>query len=724
MGRCQRQIPRGSGSGAISTHREASIRNTIGTQTLANLWDDAHAATMSEPELLLYRSNLLGSDKRITNYGGGNTSAKVTARDPLTGADVEVLWVKGSGGDIGSMTLDGFATLYMQKLMALKGLYRGVEHEDEMVGYLPHCTFNLNARASSIDTPLHAYVPKKHVDHVHPDAVIAIAAARNSKELTKEIYGDEIGWLPWKRPGFELGLWLEKFCKENPNAKGCVLDSHGLFTWADTAKSCYELTLGVIQKATDWFAEHTESVPAFGSAVHESLVPEARRAVAARLMPVIRGMISQKQPMVGHFDDSDTVLEFVNSANLKPLAAEGTSCPDHFLRTKIRPLVVDFDPAKDDADGLVSRLGDQIAAYRADYAAYYARCRRETSPPIRDPNAVIYLVPGVGMISFAKDKATARVSGEFYVNAINVMRNASAVSEYVGFAEQEAFDIEYWLLEEAKLQRLPKPKSLAGRVALITGGGGGIGTAIAARYLSEGACVMLADISADGLKSAADGLVSRYGADRVRTVEMDVTDEDAVARAFAEIAVEFGGIDILVSNAGIASSAPVEQTSLELWNRNMDILSTGYFLSSREAFKLLRVQDMGGALVFIASKNGLAASPNASAYCTAKAAEIHLARCLALEGAEAGIRVNVVNPDAVLRGSKIWEGEWLEQRAATYKTDKEGLEEMYRNRSLLKRSVYPEDIAEAAYFLASDLSAKSTGNIINVDGGNVQSFTR
>lgn len=724
MARLRRQIPHGFGSGAGTIYWEATILNTVGNQTLANLWDDARAATMSEPELLLYRSNLLGSDKRITNYGGGNTSAKVMARDSLTGADVEVLWVKGSGGDIGSMTLDGFATLYMEKLMALKGLYRGVEHEDEMVGYLPHCTFNLNARAASIDTPLHAYVPKKHVDHVHPDAVVAIAAARNSKELTKEIYGDEIGWLPWKRPGFELGLWLEKFCKENPNAKGCVLDSHGLFTWADTAKSCYELTLSVIQKATDWFAEQTEGVPAFGGPAHESLDAPARRAVASRLMPAIRGLISERQPMVGHFDDSDTVLEFVNAANLIPLAAEGTSCPDHFLRTKIRPLVVEFDPAKDDADGLVARIGDQIAAYRADYAAYYERCKRETSPPMRDPNAVIYLVPGIGMISFAKDRATARVSGEFYVNAINVMRDASAVSDYVGFAEQEAFDIEYWLLEEAKLQRLPKPKSLAGRVALITGGGGGIGSAIASRYLGEGACVMLADISADGLKSAADGLVSRYGADRVRTVEMDVTNEDAVARAFAEIAVEFGGIDILVSNAGIASSAPVEQTSLDLWNRNMDILSTGYFLAGREAFKLLRVQDMGGSVVFIASKNGLAASPNASAYCTAKAAEIHLARCLALEGAEAGIRVNVVNPDAVLRGSKIWEGEWLEQRAQTYKTNKEGLEEMYRQRSLLKRSVYPEDIAEAAYFLASDLSAKSTGNIINVDGGNVQSFTR
>ena len=679
---------------------------------------------MSESEKLLYRSNLLGSDMRITNYGGGNTSAKVMERDPVTGEAVEVLWVKGSGGDVGSMKLDGFATLYMDKLRALKTIYRGVEYEDEMVGFLPHCTFNLNPRAASIDTPLHAYVPKKHVDHMHPDAVIAIAAAQNSKELTAEIYGPEIGWLPWKRPGYELGLWLEKFCLDNPDAKGVVLESHGLFTWADDAKECYELTLEIIQKATDWFAAKTAGKPAFGGARHESLAHDARRAVAAKLMPAARGMVSGLQHMVGHFNDQPEVLEFVNSNDLAPLAALGTSCPDHFLRTKIRPLVVAFDPAKGNIDEVLAGLPEQVAAYRADYTAYYDRCKHDDSPALRDPNAVVWLVPGVGMITFAKDKATARISGEFYVNAINVMRGASAVSTYVGLPEQEAFDIEYWLLEEAKLQRMPKPKSLAGRVALVTGGAGGIGAAVAGKYLSEGACVMLADINEDSLAATAAGLVQRYGKDMVRTVAMNVTDEAAVAAAYGEVAVEFGGLDILVSNAGIASSAPVEETSLELWNRNMDILSTGYFLVSREAFKLLRAQDMGGAVVFVASKNGLAASPNAAAYCTAKASEIHLARCLALEGAEAGIRVNVVNPDAVLRGSKIWEGEWLEQRASTYKTDKEGLEEMYRNRSMLKRSVFPEDIAEAAYFLASDLSAKSTGNILNVDAGNKEAFTR
>ncbi|MBF9029463.1 bifunctional rhamnulose-1-phosphate aldolase/short-chain dehydrogenase [Rhodobacterales bacterium HKCCE3408] len=695
-----------------------------GNERLENAWDDAKAAGMSEPEKLLYRSNLLGADKRITNYGGGNTSAKVMETDPLTGETVEVLWVKGSGGDVGSIRLDGFATLYMEKLTALKGLYRGVEFEDEMVGYLPHCTFNLNPRAASIDTPLHAYVPKKHVDHMHPDAIIAIAASKNSKELTREIFGDEIGWLPWKRPGYELGLWLEKFCLENPGAKGVILESHGLFTWDDDAKACYELTLDVIQRAMDWFGEKTADIPAFGGAIHRSLEPAERRAVAARLMPAIRGFVSGDSHKVGHFDGSDTVLDFVNGRDMAPLAALGTSCPDHFLRTKIRPLVVGFDPAKPDVDAVLDGLKAQVEAYRADYAAYYERCKHPDSPAMRDPNAVVYLVPGVGMLTFAKDKSTARISGEFYTNAINVMRGASAVSDYQGLSEQEAFDIEYWLLEEAKLQRMPKPKSLAGRVALVTGGAGGIGSATAEKFLSEGACVVLADIDETALEATRERLVQGHGRDMVRSVVMDVTDEAGVADSFARAAVEFGGIDVLVSNAGIASSAPVEDTTLDLWNRNMDILSTGYFLVSREAFRLMRSQGIGGSIVFVASKNGLAASPNASAYCTAKAAEIHLARCLALEGAGVGIRVNVVNPDAVLRGSKIWSGEWLDQRASTYKTDKEGLEEMYRERSLLKRSVYPEDIAEACYFFAADVSSKSTGNIVNVDAGNQQAFTR
>ncbi len=691
---------------------------------LSNLWDDARAGGMSEAERLVYRSNILGSDKRVTNYGGGNTSSKIRQKDPLTGEEVEVLWVKGSGGDIATMKLDGFATLYMDKLDGLKKLYRGLEHEDEMVGYLPHCTFNLNPRAASIDTPLHAFVPRRYVDHMHPDATIAIAASKDSRTLTQNIFGDEIGWLPWKRPGFELGLWLEKFCADHPEAKGVVLESHGLFTWGDTPKACYETTIATINKAMAWFEAQTKGKAAFGGAAVKSLEPAERRALAAQLMPVIRGLISQESHKVGHFDDSPAVLDFVNSNELRPLAALGTSCPDHFLRTKIRPLVVEFDPAKPDIEALLAGLPAAIEAYRDGYKAYYERCKRDNSPAMRDPNAVVYLVPGVGMLTFAADKATARISGEFYVNAINVMRGASAVSTYVGLAEQEAFDIEYWLLEEAKLKRMPAPKPLAGRVAFVTGGAGGIGKATAVRLLREGACVVLADIDETSLAKAEEELGSAFGADFVRPIRLDVTDEAGVADAFAESAVAYGGIDILVSNAGISSSAPIEDTELSMWNRNLDILAKGYFLVSREAFRTFKKQKIGGNVVFIASKNGLAASPNAAAYCTAKAAEIHLARCLALEGAEHQIRVNTVNPDAVLRGSKIWTGEWRAQRAAAYSMQPDELEEHYRKRSMLKRGVYPEDVAEAVYFLASEMSAKSTGNIINVDAGNAQSFTR
>ncbi|MBV7534349.1 bifunctional rhamnulose-1-phosphate aldolase/short-chain dehydrogenase [Duganella sp. sic0402] len=692
-------------------------------EPISSLWDDGVAANMSEPELLLYRSNLLGSDLRITNFGGGNTSAKVMMADPLSGKQVEVLWVKGSGGDLGSIKLDGFSTLYMDKLHALKNRYRGLQHEDEMVGYLPHCTFNLNPRAASIDTPLHAYIARKHVDHMHPDSVIAIAACANSKELTQKIFEGELGWLPWQRPGYDLGLKLEEVSKQNPQLKGIILEGHGLFTWGDTAKSCYETTLAIIKRAGDWLDTNVAQ-PSFGGAAVQPLPAQERAAFAARLMPILRGKISQGEYKLGHFDDQEAVLEFVGSRDLRPLAALGTSCPDHFLRTKIRPFVVDFDPAAPDFDKLVAGLDDALAAYRADYKAYYDRCKRDNSPAVRDANPIIYLIPGVGMLSFAKDKATARIAGEFYVNAINVMRGANGVDKYVGLPEQEAFDIEYWLLEEAKLQRMPKPKSLAGRIALVTGGAGGIGQAVAKQLLSEGACVLLTDIDAGALAQAQKDLVKVAGKDSVASVVANITGEDAVEDILKAAALNFGGVDLLISNAGIASSAPLEDTTLEVWNRNQDILVKGYFLVSRAAFRIMKQQRLGGSMVFVASKNGLVASAGASAYCTAKAAEIHLARCIALEGAAHGIRVNVVNPDAVIRGSRIWDGKWKEERAQSNKIGADDVEEFYRQRSMLKLSVLPEDIAEAVYFLASDKAGKSTGNIINVDAGNAAAFTR
>lgn len=688
-----------------------------------DLWNESKAASMNEQEQLLYRSNLLGMDKRITNFGGGNTSAKVTMTDPLSGAPEEVLWVKGSGGDLGSIRLDGFATLYMEKLQQIKALYRGPEHEDEMVGLLPHCTFNLNPRAASIDTPLHAYIPRRHVDHMHPDAVIAIAAAQRSRELTRQIFGDEIGWLPWQRPGYDLGLRLEALVREKPQLTGIVLAGHGLFTWGDSSADCYRTTLRIIQRAQDWLDENN-TAPAFGGARTGALEASERQRIAAQIMPSLRGLVGADEPKVGHFDDSPETLEFVNSEQMEELAALGTSCPDHFLRTKIRPLVLPFDPAVGDLDALLGSVDKLLDAYRDDYQAYYERCRLPDSPPMRDANPVIYLVPGVGMLAFAKDKATARIASEFYRNAINVMRGANGVDRYVGLSEQEAFNIEYWQLEEAKLRRMPAPKPLTGRTALVTGGAGGIGRAIANRLLGEGACVVLVDIDQQALGAAAEELAGRHGADRVRQIDCDLTREALVASAVQHAAREFGGIDILVSNAGIASAAPIEDTSLELWEKNMNVLATGYFLISREVFRLFKRQRIGGAIAFVASKNALVASGGASAYCTAKAAEVHLARCLALEGAPLGIRVNTVNPDAVIRGSRIWSGSWRTERAEANRISEDELEEHYRQRSLLKRSVLPEDVAEAVYYLVSPAASKSTGNIINVDAGNAAAFTR
>ena len=686
----------------------------------ANRWDSAAAKGMNPAELLLYRSNLLGSDLTVTNFGGGNTSAKLAAIDPLTGDAAQVLWVKGSGGDIGSMALDGFATLYQEKLLGLQAHYSGPDDDDKMVGFLPHCTFNLNARAASIDTPLHSLLPFAHIDHVHPDAIIALAASSGGEAATREIWGGRIGWLGWKRPGYTLGVQLRDHVAANPGLEGVMLAGHGIICWADSAQACYEHTIALIADAAQYLNGKLAGGPAFGGQI---VAPNPdRAAIAADLMPRLRGLMTGARRKLGHFSDDAEALEFTGSAQFQRLAALGTSCPDHFLRTKIAPLVLDPARLADEA-----YLGEQIAAYRALYAAYYERCKRPNSPAMRDANPVVVLVPGLGRITFATDKTTARLAGEFYGNAINVMRGAEAIGDYIALDEQEAFDIEYWLLEEAKLQRMPAPKPMAGRIALVTGGAGGIGAATAARLLREGACVMLADRDGAALEAVRAGFASQFGKDVVRGVACDVTDEAQVQAAFDACASTFGGLDVLVANAGIASSAPIEQTTLELWNRNYDVLARGYFLTARAAWPLLKaMKNQGGtSVVFIGSKNAVAAAAGASAYASAKAAANHLARCLALEGAPEAIRVNVVNPDAVIRGSRIWDGDWRKERAASNKIDPgEELEAHYRNRSLLKRDVLPEDIAEAAYWLASDQSAKSTGNMINVDAGNAQAFTR
>ena len=678
-------------------------------------WSPELAASLDDCGLLLYRSHLLGADLALTNFGGGNTSAKLRQTDPVAQATVEVLWVKGSGGDLGSLRLDGFATLYQERLLQLEACYRGPAHEDEMTALLAHCTFGLNPRAASIDTPLHAYLPFAHIDHLHPDAVIAIAASADSRDLTHRIYGGRVGWLPWRRPGFQLALDLRALLSAQPALKGIVLAGHGLLTWGDDARACYENSLDVVAQAAVFLNEKGAGRRVFGAPVLAEASPDRRAEAAAKLLPRLRAQISDTRLKVAHFRDDAAILEFVNAPRLRELAALGTSCPDHFLRTKIRPLVIDADA--DDA-----ALAAAVARYRADYTAYYERCRQVDSPPLRDPNPVVVLLPGIGMATFAANAGAARIAAEFYINAINVMRGAETVSRYVGLDEREAFGIEYWALEEAKLRRLPPPAPLSGRIAYVTGAAGGIGCATCRALLGAGAAVKMADRDANALAVAAANLAGEFGADNVRSVVVDVTDEDAVIQSFANTALAFGGIDILVANAGIASAAAIENTTLALWRQNYAVLVEGYFLVAREAFKLMKAR--GGSMIFIASKNALAASPQTAAYGSAKAAELQLMRVLALEGGAHGIRVNAVNPDAVLKGSRIWDGAWQKERAAAYNIDVSELQAHYRDRSLLKRDVLPEDVARAVLFFAADDSAKSTGNVLNVDAGHAGAFAR
>jgi rhamnulose-1-phosphate aldolase/alcohol dehydrogenase len=673
---------------------------------------------MSEEQLLLYRSNLLGSDLTITNFGGGNTSAKVTAKDPLTGEPVRVMWIKGSGGDLGSMRLDGFATVYLERVLALEALYQGIEQQDAIAELLPHCAFNLNPRPASIETPAHAFLPYTHIDHAHPDAVIAIAASRNSEALTHEVFGGELGWVPWQRPGFDLALKMRDVARSRPGLRGLLLAGHGLFTWGATSQECYEATIEMIGRAARFIERRGARAP-FGAGVRTAHEPAERRRLAGRLMLQVRASISGTVRKVGHFNDSDAVLEFVNSERMRELAALGTSCPDHFLRTKIRPLVIDFDT--EGAEGQ-KRLESALADYQQAYREYHQKHRRSDSPAIRDPNPVVFLAPGIGMLTFAHDKATARIAGEYYGNAINVMRGASGIDQYVGLDDAEAFAIEYWPLEEAKLRRMPPPKQFAGRIAYVTGAASGIGRAVSDILLADGANVLLADINEATLEQTRDELAKRHGADRVRHARVDVANEASVRASFDFLAQEYGGLDLLVASAGIASSAPIEATTLAQWQRNFDVLATGYFLVSRSAFTLLK--PLGGSMVFVGSKNALAASPNAAAYSAAKAAELHLARCLALEGGPHGIRVNSVNPDAVLRGSSIWDGEWRSERARAYGIAENELEAFYAKRSILNRPVLPEDVARAVLFFASEASAKSTGNVLNVDAGHAAAFVR
>ncbi|MEC5174952.1 bifunctional aldolase/short-chain dehydrogenase [Chryseobacterium nepalense] len=688
------------------------------------LWDDEKAASFGDDQvaLFLYRSNILGADLRITNYGGGNTSCKTIEKDPLTNEEVEVMWVKGSGGDIGTLTRKGIAGLYTERLRNLKNVYEGLEDEDRMVGLFDHCIYDLNSKAPSIDTPLHGLLPFRHIDHLHPDALIAVAAAKDSEAITKEIWGDTMGWVPWQRPGFDLGLQLEKCLNDNPGIRGIVLGSHGLFTWGDTSYECYINSLEVIETASEYIAKKIEEKgQVFGGQKIESLPADERKNKAAQIMPLLRGLASSENRMVGHFTDSDTVLEFINSNDLERLAPLGTSCPDHFLRTKIQPLVLTLDKNQDlsDSKAILEKLNPLFEQYRQEYKEYYETCKHPNSPAMRDPNPVIIIYPGVGMFSFSKDKQTTRVASEFYVNAINVMRGAEAISEYTSLPRQEAFDIEYWLLEEAKLQRMPKEKPLSRKVAIVTGAGGGIGQAIADKMIAEGAVVVYTDLNTEAVQSA----ISKYSKDQAIAVQCDVTSDEAIADAFKETVLAFGGVDIIVHSAGLAISKSLEETTLKDWDLLENVLVKGQFLLSKIGTEIMKKQNLGGDIVNIASKNGLVAGPNNVAYGTAKAAQQHMTRLLAAELAADKIRVNVVNPDGVIVGSKIWEGEWADGRAKANGITVEELPAFYAKRNLLNEIILPEDIANGVFACVAILD-KSTGNIINVDGGMANAFPR
>jgi rhamnulose-1-phosphate aldolase/alcohol dehydrogenase len=668
---------------------------------------------------LLERSNRLGSDPRNTNYAGGNASAKGTATDPVTGRPAELLWVKGSGGDLGTLTAGGLAVLRLDALRDLVAVYPGVEREDEMVAAFDFCAFGKGGAAPSIDTAMHGLVDAAHVDHLHPDAGIAFATAADGEKLTAECFGDRVAWVPWRRPGFQLGLDIAAIKREHPQAIGVILGGHGITAWGDTSEQCESHSLEIIARAQQFIDERGAARP-FGQMVFEPLPETQRRARAAALAPVIRGLASTDRPQVGHFTDSAVVLDFAGSERMPALAALGTSCPDHFLRTKVKPMVVDLPP---DAplEEVTARLRELHQAYRQDYRAYYERYATPDSPPMRGADPAIVLVPGVGMFSFGADKQTARVAGEFYVNAINVMRGAETISAYAPIQESEKFRIEYWELEEAKLRRRPRPKPLAGRIALVTGGGSGIGKATAQRLAAEGACVVVADRDAASARAVADGLGS---ADTAVPVVADVTSEADVAAAVAAAALAFGGVDLVVNNAGLSISKPLAETSVADWDLLHDVLARGSFLVSREAARVMTAQGMGGDIVYIASKNAVFAGPSNVAYGAAKADQAHQVRLLAAELGPVGIRVNGINPDGVVRGSGIFSSGWGAQRAAVYGVPEEELGAYYAQRTLLKKEVLPEHVAAAVFALCGGDLPLTTGLLIPVDAGVAAAFLR
>ncbi|HVX46609.1 MAG TPA: bifunctional aldolase/short-chain dehydrogenase [Mycobacteriales bacterium] len=668
---------------------------------------------------LLARSHELGADPRNTNYAGGNTSAKGTVTDPVTAQGIELLWVKGSGGDLGTLKATGLAQLRLDRLRALVDVYPGIEREDEMVAAFDYCLHGKGGAAPSIDTAMHGLVEQQHVDHLHPDSIIAFATAADGEKLTRDCFGDRIAWVPWRRPGFQLGLDMQAIAADHPNAVGAILGGHGLTTWADTSDECRDRSLEAIRTAAEYIEQHGAPEP-FGPVVHDTLSEPERRERAAALAPVLRGLASTDKPQVGHFTDSEVVLDFVAREKHPQLAALGTSCPDHFLRTKVAPLVLDLPPTAPIEDA-VARLRELHAKYREEYAAYYQRHAEPDSPAMRGADPAIVLIPGVGMFSYGKDKQTARVAGEFYVNAINVMRGAEAISTYAPIPESEKFRIEYWALEEAKLQRMPAPKALATRIALVTGGGSGIGRAIAHRLAAEGACVIVADLNADAAATVAEEL---GGPDVAVPVSVDVTDQAAIAAAMTDAVLAFGGVDLVVNNAGLSLSKSLLETTVADWDLQHNVMARGSFLISQATARVMIEQGLGGDIVYICSKNAIFAGPNNIAYSSTKADQAHQVRLLAAELGEHQIRVNGINPDGVVRGSGIFASGWGAQRAKVYGVPEEKLGEYYAQRTILKREVLPEHVANAVFALTGGDLTHTTGLLVPVDAGVAAAFLR
>ncbi|UUZ93778.1 bifunctional aldolase/short-chain dehydrogenase [Paenibacillus sp. P25] len=688
---------------------------------VANLWDNDKAAQAgSGLGELVYRSNLLGTDRSVANWGGGNTSMKTTETD-FRGRPVEVMWVKGSGSDLATMKAGNFTGLRMEDIRPL--IERESMSDEEMVAYLAHCMIDSKHPRASIETSLHAFLPFKHVDHTHPDAIISLCCSDNGKELAREIYGDRFVWVPYVRPGFTLSKMIAEGVRNNPKAELVLMEKHGLVTWADNSHDCYLKTLAIIGEAESFIEARVKEETLFGGAKYQALAEEERRSIVAQVLPSVRGAVSEGKKMLVTYDDAPDVLQFVNSKDAAELSQVGAACPDHLVHTKMKPLFVNWDPAGGNVDSLLQALKEGIAAYKEEYKAYFERNKNDGDQMFEAAPRVI-LIPGIGMLNTGKSWAMADVSGQLYHRAISVMRGATSLGRFVSLSENESYNVEYWPLELYKLTLAPAEAEFSRKVAFVTGGAGGIGSATVKQFLKDGGHVVIADLNIEGAQKLASELNAEYGANRALAVKIDVTKEEEVEAAFRETVLAYGGVDIVVNNAGLATSSPFDETSLKEWNLNMNVLGTGYFLVAREAFKIMKKQAIGGNMVFVGSKNSVYAGKNASAYSTAKAAEVHLARCIAAEGGEFGIRVNSVLPDAILQGSQIWNSSWRNERAAAYGIEPDQLEEYYRKRTTLLVNIYPQDIADAITFFASSKSEKTTGRMLTVDGGVPAAFTR